>query len=195
MTSELWGTKNHGANYLFFGTPVIFIYFSDRDSRHFSTLFRQARCYLWLVGQDGVHAARCLCCDGADGSTAGIATPFLAKWVAQTFYTSHIDGECATVHNGTTPARCHGEACAACHGTSVCLGVDCFRNSHAVAGALAACGALCLLVLTMRKRPLYDRIWYVSVRESICDTSTCDTCRSTCDTFVASSFDLNCEWC
>ena len=115
--------------------------------------------------------------------------------MAQTFYTSHIDGECATVHNATTPARCHGEACAACHGTSVCLGVDCFRNSHAVAGALAACGALCLLVLTMRKRPLYDRIWYVSVLESICDTSTCDTFRSTCDTFVASSFDLNCEWC
>ena len=89
--------------------------------------------------------------------------------MAQTYYTSHIDGECATLGNGTVPARCHGEACAACHGTSVCVGVDCFRNSHAVAGALAACGALCLLVLTLRKRPLYVRIWYAS---ALASTST-----------------------
>ena len=48
---------------------------------------------------------------------------------------------------------------AACDGTSVCLGVDCFRNSHAVAGGLAAIGALCLLMLTVRQRYMYDRIW------------------------------------
>ena len=95
-----------------------------------------------------------------DGSTAGIATPFLAKWVAQTYYTSHIDGVCAaTAQNDTAPVHCHGNNCAACGGTSVCIGVDCFKNSHAVAGGLAACGALCLLALTVRKRSLYDRIW------------------------------------
>ena len=51
VTSELWGTKHHGANYLVF-----------------------------------------------DGSTTGIATPFLAKWVAQTYYTRHIHGDCPVRH-------------------------------------------------------------------------------------------------
>lgn len=103
-----------------------------------------------------------------DGSTAGIATPFLAKWVAQTFYTSNIHGTCAAVvHNETKPRLCHGEACAACDGTNICIGVDCFRNSHAVAGGLAACGALCLLMVTVRKRSLYRRIWCVSLHNGL----------------------------
>jgi hypothetical protein len=147
------------------GRQCVQSYLTHSTTLSRTLLFHALNCTLvprYLAPQ----SLRCAACSDDVGFVAwcarsnltAVATPFLAKWVAQTYYTEHIHGTCA-VHNGTAALPCHGEACAACDGTSVCLGVDCFRNSHAVAGGLAAFGALCLLMLTVRQRYLYDRIW------------------------------------
>ena len=112
VTSELWGTVHHGANYLLF-----------------------------------------------DGCTAALATPLVGKYLAQAVYTAHISGHCPADLPNATGAACAGAACAACGGTSGCHGVECFRLSHAITGGFSACGALCLLVLTLKSRGLYSRIW------------------------------------